>query len=100
MSRYRVVFAPATRDHFRHLTARQRAIVLRIVDRQLSEEPDVVTRNRKPMRPNELAVWELRIGRLRVYYEIQDEPEPAVHILAVGLKLRNRVDVGGRVYEL
>jgi len=52
------------------------------------------------MRPNESAVWELRIGRLRVYYETENDPEPTVHILAVGLKERDRVYIGGEVYEL
>jgi len=35
------------------------------------------------MRPNPLAPWELRIGPLRVFYEVQDEPEQIVFIRAV-----------------
>lgn len=49
------------------LTVRQQRIVLDAVDRQLAHQPAVETRNRKPMRPNPLAPWELRIGNLRVY---------------------------------
>ena len=30
-------------------------------------QPAVEMRNRKPMRPNPVAPWELRIGNLRVY---------------------------------
>ena len=56
-------------------TARQRAIVLDAVDEQLTHQPTVETRNRKPMRPNPLAPWELRIGVLRVYYDVEDIPE-------------------------
>lgn len=62
------------------LTARHRAIVLDAVEKQLSYEPMVETRNRKPMRPNPLAPWELRIGSLRVYYDIQEEPDRVVYI--------------------
>jgi hypothetical protein len=51
----------------RFLTARQQAIALEPVDEQLIYQPTVETKNRKPMHPNPLAPWELRIGDLRVY---------------------------------
>ena len=70
------------------------------VDEQLVHEPLVETRNRKPMRPNPLAPWELRIGNLRMYYDVEGEPEPVVHIRAVGIKERNRVRIGKEVIEL
>lgn len=60
----------------------------------------VETKNRKPMRPNPVAPWELRIGNLRVYCEAQDEPEPAVLVLAVGRKERNRVRIGEEEIQL
>ena len=52
------------------------------------------------MRPNPLAPWELRIGSLRVYDDVEEEPEPVVFIRAVGVKLRNRVRIGREVIEL
>jgi len=97
---YRVEYSPEAVDHLRLLTARQRAIVLDAVDEQLAHDPTVGTHQRKPMRPNPLAPWELRIGNLRVYYDVQDDPEPIVAILAVGVKLRNRVRIGKEVVDL
>ena len=97
---YRIEYSPDTEDHLRALTARQQTIVLDAVDKQLSHEPTVQTRNRKPMRPNPVAPWELRIGNLRVYYDIEDEPEPVVYVRAVGVKQRNRVRIGKEVIEL
>ncbi len=47
------------------------------------------------MRPNPIAPWELRVGRLRVYYEVQEEPDPVVRVLAVGVKDRNVVRIAG-----
>lgn len=70
------------------------------VDEQLAHEPTVETRNRKPMRPNPLAPWELRIEELRVYYDVEEEPEKRVVILAVGIKDRSRVIIGGEEVEL
>ena len=67
---YPIEYSPATDEQRRVLTARQRAMVFDAVDEHLAHEPAVETRNRKPMRPNPLAPWELRIGVLRVYYEI------------------------------
>lgn len=75
-------------------------MVLDGVDEQLIHEPTVETRNRKPMRPNPLAPWELRIGTLRVYYDVADDPKPIVQIRAVGIKERNRVRIGREVIEL
>ncbi len=51
------------------------------------------------MRPNRLALWELRIGNLRVYYDIEDDPEPIVYIRAIGIKERNYVRIGKEVFE-
>ena len=64
---YRIDYSPDAEHHLRVLTARQQATVLDTVDKQLRQQPTVETRNRKPMRPNPLAPWELRIGNLRVY---------------------------------
>jgi hypothetical protein len=50
--------------------------VLDGVARHLSVDPKVETRRRKPMRPNPLAPWELRLGSLRAYSDIATEPEP------------------------
>ena len=97
---YHIEYSPDAEDHLRALTARQRAIVLDTVDEQLAYQPTVETRNRKPMRPNPLAPWELRIGNLRVYYDVEEDPEPVVYIRAVGVKERNRVRIGREVIEL
>lgn len=97
---YRIEYSPATVEHLKALTARQRTTVFDAVDRQLTHQPNVETRNRKPMRPNPIAPWELRVGILRVYYDIEEQPEPRVTILAVGRKLRNRVIIGDEEIEI
>jgi mRNA-degrading endonuclease RelE of RelBE toxin-antitoxin system len=97
---YRIEYSPDAEGHLRALTVRQQAIVLNTVDKQLIDQPTVETRNRKPMRPNPVAPWELRIGNLRVYYDVEEDPEPVVYIRAVGVKERNRVRIGKEVVEL
>ena len=97
---YAVKYSPETVEHMEALTARQRTNVLDGVDEQLSDQPAVETKNRKPMRANALAPWELRIGDLRVYYEVQEMPEPEVQIRAIGVKERNQVRIANKVVKL
>jgi mRNA-degrading endonuclease RelE of RelBE toxin-antitoxin system len=97
---YRIKYSPATGEHLRLLTSRQRSIVFDGVEEQLSHEPAAETRNRKPMRPNPLAPWELRIGDLRVYYEIVEDAEAVVTIVAIGVKERDRILIGGKEIKL
>jgi mRNA-degrading endonuclease RelE of RelBE toxin-antitoxin system len=94
---YRIEYLPIVKLHFRTLTARQRSIVLDSVDEQLTYEPIVITRNRFLMRPDSIADWELRIGELRVYYDIEEDPEQVVYICAVGVKEGNLVRIGTEV---
>jgi mRNA-degrading endonuclease RelE of RelBE toxin-antitoxin system len=75
-------------------------MVLDAVEKQLQFQPDIETRNRKPMRPNPLAPWELRIGNLRVYYDFENSPDRVVYIRAIGIKDRNNVKIGKEVIRL
>lgn len=52
------------------------------------------------MRPNPLAPWELRVGDLRVYYDIAEHPEKVVTVLAVGVKEGHRLVIGGQEFQL
>jgi mRNA-degrading endonuclease RelE of RelBE toxin-antitoxin system len=97
---YVIEYSPDAEDHLRRLATRQQRTVVDAVDRQLVNQPTVETRNRKSMRPNPIAPWELRIGDLRVYYEVSDEPQPRVTVLAIGIKERDRVRIGGEIIKL
>lgn len=49
----------------------------------MSYQPTVETKNRKPMRPNPLAPWELHVGGFRVYY-LTTHGKPMVALLFIG----------------
>jgi mRNA-degrading endonuclease RelE of RelBE toxin-antitoxin system len=91
---YVIGFSPDVKEHLLALGKRDRVTVLDAIEEQLTHEPTRETRQRKPMRPNPLAPWELRVGRFRVYYDVQDAPETVVTVLAVGVKERSRVRIG------
>ena len=61
---YEIEFAWVVKEHFRHLSTNQRALLLEAIEEQLTREPLRETRNRKVLRPNPLAPWELRVGDL------------------------------------
>jgi len=37
----------------------------------------------------------MRIGKLRVYYDIEEWTKEVVYVIAIGIKKRNRVRIGG-----
>ena len=98
--RYRIDYSPEAEDHLEALTARLSSVVLDAVERQLTHQPTVPACNRKLLRANAVAPWELRIGHLRVYYEVQDVPSPVVIVKAVGIKVRNTVRIGSEEVKL
>src|ERR1043166_9717097 len=96
---YEIIFEPDAIDHLRVFSARDRATVFEKVEEQLSYEPGKETRHRKRLRPNPLAPWEVRIGTLRVFYDI-DEEVSEVRIVAVGRKRGNRLFIAGQEFLL
>jgi hypothetical protein len=52
------------------------------------------------LRANPVAPWELRLGVLRVYFDVSLEPAPVVTVRAVGVKIRERVWIGGEEVDL
>lgn len=84
----------------RCLTARERSVVLDGIDKHLLYEPFTEARNRKELRPNPLAPWELRLGSLRVFYDSDPLDSDVIRILAVGAKKGNRLHIAGEEIQL
>lgn len=97
---YRIEFTDEAGEHLAALTARQRVTLLDQIGRQLTIEPTTETRNRKELRPNPVARFRLRVGDLRVYYDVQESDLRIVTIRAVGIKDRERITIGGVEIEL
>jgi len=97
---HRIRYARPTEQHLAHLSPIQQKAVLDAVDRQLTNQPTVQTKNRKRMRPNPLATWELRVGKLRAYYDVLTDQEATVLVVAVGVKERSTLRIGGEVVTL
>lgn len=101
--KFEIIF---TRPVFQHLGAIDRkyySLIRTTIEEQLNYEPEVETRNRKPLlEPSELgATWELRFGpnnRFRVFYETNHDTWE-VYILAIGVKAGNQLFIGTEEIE-
>lgn len=71
------------------------------IETKLGDQPTTETRQRKRLRPNRLAEWELRVAQFRVFFDVlrQDDGDMVV-ILAIGVKEGNRLFVHGEEFEL
>ena len=96
--RFAIEFAESVAGQLLALARAERVRVLDAVELQLGHEPLQETRNRKPLRPNPVAPWELRVGRLRVFYEVTSAR--VVRVIAVGKKERNILRIGKREVKL
>lgn len=93
---FELIYDPEVARHLAKIERKHHSLIQRTIEEQLSYEPEVETRNRKPLlRPIELgATWEIRFGpnnRFRVLYET-DMVSREVYILAIGVKAGNGVD--------
>jgi mRNA-degrading endonuclease RelE of RelBE toxin-antitoxin system len=91
---YSVIYSPEAVDHLSALQKTDQVKILNEAEQQLSQEPTLETRKRKLLRPNPLAPWQLRLGDIRVFYAVQDKPEPIVTVKAVGKKIHNELWIG------
>src|SRR5215213_8572104 len=97
--RFTIAYAPLTKQHLHAIEPRYYSLIRDVVAEQLSFEPTIETRNRKPLkRPVVfMATWEIRFGpqnRFRLYYDI-DHDQMQVLVLAIGSKRGNQVMIGG-----
>lgn len=96
---YEIEFTSEAVEDLRSFKKRDRQLITDEVERQLKREPTQETRNRKRLRPNRLAEWELRVDKFRVFYDVEAAAQ-VVKISAVGYKEGNRLFIGGEEFEL
>ncbi len=92
---YQIEFTPEALDDLAAFKKSEQNEILDGVEEQLRFEPTIETRNRKRMRPNPVAEWELRIGRFRVLYNVEGEVK-IVSTEAIGIKLGSNLVFRGK----
>src|SRR6266702_1920423 len=82
---FEVIVEEAAGEDLDELRTFDRRVIEDAMDEQLSKEPLVRTRNRKPLHSFVPAwehvqpIWQLRVGDLRIFYDV-DETSQTVHV--------------------
>ena len=102
--KFTLTFAPEAIAHLDLVDSKYHGLLRRTIHEQLTHTPTEETRYRKPLdQPAPFgASWELRCGpnnRFRVFYDVDSE-SVRVNVLAIGVKVRSRLLIGGEEYEL
>lgn len=96
---YEIDFTQTARQDLKALRKFEQQLVLNGIEEQLRFEPLVETPNRKRLEPNNIAEWELRLGKHRVFYDIEEQVK-IVAIKAIGYKIGNELYIRGKRREL
>lgn len=99
MKGFRIEVTAEAKSDLSHYTAFERKIIVSAIREQLTQQPQVETKNRKLLRDNPMASWELRVGKYRVFYDL-DATAKAVSIVAVGHKEQNHLWIRGKEAQL
>ncbi len=98
-SMFQVALTQSALDDIAWFSKRERTIICDRIEEQLTYEPTAPTRNRKKVRPNQTAEWEVRIDNFRVFYDV-DASENVVEVKVVGHKPGNKLFVRGKEFTL
>jgi hypothetical protein len=82
---FKLIYAPRVKDHLKVIEPKYYSLIRGTIEKQLRLEPDVETRNRKPLKRSiEFeAPWEIRFN-----------------ILAIGEKKGSQLFISGEEFEL
>jgi mRNA-degrading endonuclease RelE of RelBE toxin-antitoxin system len=83
-------------SQLRALSARQQSLLEAAIMTRLVHQPTIPTKAVKKLRPNPFAEFELRVGDLRVLYNIEGAE---VILLVVGRKVGNKLIVEGKEFH-
>ncbi len=96
---FEIEFTAEAADDLRNMRKFDQRQIMDVIQEQLYHQPAIQTRNRKQLRPNALAEWELRIDRFRVFYDV-DEDDQLVKIVSIGEKRGNVLFIRGEEFQL
>jgi mRNA-degrading endonuclease RelE of RelBE toxin-antitoxin system len=96
---FEIEFTASAIEDLSFLRKFEQRFVVDMIERHLAAAPLEPARNRKPLRPNDLSSWELRLGDFRVFYDV-DAQGRIVKIKAVGWKEHNQLFIRGKEFSL
>jgi len=67
---FRIELTPEALEDIGLFRKYERSRIFEAIEKQLKHQPAHETRNRKKLRPNKIAEWELRVDNFRIFYDI------------------------------
>jgi mRNA interferase RelE/StbE len=93
---FQITITADAESQMRALSAREQRLLETAIVARLQDQPATPTRAIKRLRPNPLAEYELRVGDLRVLYNVDGNE---VVLLVVGRKVGNKLVVEGQEFH-
>lgn len=93
---YRITITRDAEQQLEALPVREQRVLAAAIVTRLQDQPTTPTKAIKRLRPNPLAEYELRIGDLRVLYNVEGDE---VVLLVVGRKVGNKLIVSGEEFH-
>ena len=101
--KFQIFYSGEVYSHVLSIDKKYWTLIKDKVEEQLSHEPDCETKNRKPLSSPPIDDrWELGFGPqncFRVFYKI-DKSQNEVLILAVGIKIKEKLYIGKKEIKL
>jgi mRNA interferase RelE/StbE len=95
---FQVTLVPSADKDLDFYGTHDQRLILDAMEEFLEIDADLESKRRRPLRPNPLAPWELRLGDYRVFYEIT--VDRSVRVLAIGHKVHNELFIRGEKVEI
>ena len=104
VKRFDLIYPPIIKQHLKSIEPKHYSLIQESLKAQLQFQPDVETKNRKPLKRPVVfgAKWEIRFGPdncFRVFYRV-DYDNQQVILLAIGEKIGSRLFIGGEELEI
>ena len=99
MAQYHIEITEDAVEDIHYYAPFERKIIVSEARTHLTYQPSVETKNRKRLRDNPLAAWEIRSGKYRIFYEVSEDSW-IVSIVAVGHKEHNKLFIRGREVQI
>lgn len=94
---FTVVIKPKAEGDIQYYRVNEQRVIIDGIKQHLRNEPDVASKRKKQLRPNQIAPWELRVDIYRIFYEVN---EAMVNVVSVGHKVHNTLYIRGKEVDL
>lgn len=94
---FTVIIKPRAEGDIQYYRVSEQRVIIDGIKQHLRDEPTVVSKRKKQLRPNQIAPWELRVDIYRVFYEVD---KTTVHVVSVGHKVHNTLYIRGKEVDL